>query len=109
MRVLLDENIAQQLRLAFAGFETSTVEYMGFADLDNSELLKQAGALGFDVLIAGGHIAEYEREPRNKKIAVVALSEPHWPKVKAHTGRIVEAVSRATPGSFTRVECDEPD
>jgi hypothetical protein len=105
VKVLLDENIAHKLRLALADFETFTVQYMRFAGLKNGELLKQAEASGFDVFITGDKTLEYEQDMRNRKIAVVSLSAPHWTLVKPHVGRIILAVENATPGSFTRVEC----
>lgn len=105
MKVLLDENIAHKLRLALADFETFTVQYMGFAGLKNGELLKQAEASGFDVFITGDKTLEYEQDMRNRKIAVVSLSVPHWPRVEPHVGKIVLAVGNVLPGSFTRVEC----
>jgi putative NIF3 family GTP cyclohydrolase 1 type 2 len=105
VRVLLDENITHKLRLALTGFETFTVQYMGFAGLKNGELLKQAEASGFDVFITGDKTLEYEQDMRNRKIAVVSLSAPHWQIVKPHVDRVILAVEKAMPGSFTRVEC----
>jgi hypothetical protein len=105
VKILLDENIAHKLRLALADFETVTVQYMGFAGLKNGELLRQAEASGFDVFITGDKTMEYEQDLRNRKIAVISLSAPHWGIVEPHVGRIILAVKSAAPGSFTRVGC----
>jgi hypothetical protein len=105
MRVLLDENVAHKLRLAIKNHETFTVQFMGFSGLKNGELLRQAETSGFDVLITGDKTLEYEQDMRNRKIAVVSLSAPHWPLLQPHLIKILLAIERAFPGSFTRVEC----
>ncbi len=42
-----------------------------------------------------------------RRIALVVLSTPRWPFVKRHMGKIVAAVTAATPGSYFEVELPE--
>jgi hypothetical protein len=42
---------------------------------------------------------------KDRKIAVVSLSAPHWRLIKDHVGRIAIAVEMSIPGSFTRLDC----
>ena len=42
MRVLLDENLPHDLIAALSGHEVSTVQGMGWAGVDNGELLSRA-------------------------------------------------------------------
>jgi hypothetical protein len=51
MRVLLDECVDEQLRHHLAGHDCQTARYAGFAGLENGELLNQAEAAKFDVLL----------------------------------------------------------
>jgi len=104
MRCLLDENIPQKLRRGLSEFDPVTVQYAGFSGLKNGELLKASEAAGFDVLVTGDKTLEYEQSMKDRRIAVVSLSAPHWHFVKDHAARIADAIRGATPGSFTRVD-----
>ncbi|MCP4697679.1 MAG: hypothetical protein GY862_12630 [Gammaproteobacteria bacterium] len=50
MCILLDENLPRKLKHAFAEHAVSTVAEMGWAGLQNGELLSRAEAI-FDVLV----------------------------------------------------------
>jgi len=104
-RVLCDENMPHKLRQALAEFDTATVQYMGFGGLKNGELLSAAEVAGFEVLVTGDKTLEYEQNMKDRKIAVVSLSAPHWRLIKDHVGRIAIAVEMSIPGSFTRLDC----
>ena len=104
-RILLDENMAFDLRRALSDFNIATVRYMGWASLKNGELLTAAETAGFAVFVTGDKTIQFEQNFVGRKIAVVSLSVPHWPLVKNHIGKIALAIEGATPGSFTRVSC----
>jgi hypothetical protein len=78
---------------------------MGWRGIKNGELLRRAEDAGFDVIVTGDKAMEYQQDIKRRKIAVVALSAPHWPLVKNHVGRIAEAIATAKPGMFIRVDC----
>ena len=104
MRCLLDENIPHNLRNGLAEFDPVTVHYAGFSGLKNGELLTAAETAGFAVLITGDKTLEYEQSMKNRRIAVVSLSAPHWPLVKDHVSSIANAIRNAKSGTFTRVD-----
>lgn len=104
MRCLFDENIPHKLRRELAEFNPVTVQYAGFSGLKNGELLTAAEAAGFNVLITGDKTLEYEQNLRERRIAVVSLSAPHWQIVKDCVGLIADAIRNAAHGSFTRVD-----
>ena len=104
MKALLDENMPHKLRHALPNVDLVTVQYLGWSGLKNGELLDKAEAADFDVLVTGDKTIEYEQNMKDRKIAVVSLSAPHWPLVKPHVSRIVFAIKDAAPGSFTRVQ-----
>jgi len=93
-----------KLRHALANVELVTVQYLGWSGLKNGELLDKAETSGFDVLVTGDKTIDYEQDMKDRKIAVVSLSAPHWPLIKPHVSRIVLAIEGAAPGSFTRVQ-----
>jgi hypothetical protein len=46
----------------------------------------------------------YQQNLTGRRIALVVLSTPQWPRVRLHMERIAAAVNAATPGSYAEVE-----
>jgi hypothetical protein len=105
VKVLLDENIAHDLRAFLGHHETFTVAYMGWGGLKNGKLLDAAENAGFGVLVTGDRTLHYEQNRAARKIALVSLSAVGWPVIEPHVGKIVDAVDQAKPGTLTRVDC----
>ncbi|HVH72506.1 MAG TPA: hypothetical protein VNB49_15545 [Candidatus Dormibacteraeota bacterium] len=74
MRVLLDECVNEQLRHYLGGHECQTARYAGFAGLENGELLKEAEAAKFDVLLTVDRGFEYQQNLAGRQIAVIVFS-----------------------------------
>jgi hypothetical protein len=105
VKVLLDENVAHDLRPFLAHHETFTVAYMGWGGVKNGRLLDAAERAGFDVLITGDKTLEYEQNLSDRSIALLALSAVNWPVLEPNIAKIVDAVDGARPGTLTRIEC----
>lgn len=73
MRVLLDECVDEQLRHHLPGHECQTARYAGFAGLGNGELLKEAAAAKFEVLLTVDRGFEYQQNLADRQIAVVVF------------------------------------
>jgi Domain of unknown function (DUF5615) len=71
MRVLLDECVDEQLRHHLPGHDCQTTRYAGFAGFENGELLKQAEAAAFDVLLTVDRGFEYQQNLADRQIAVI--------------------------------------
>jgi hypothetical protein len=54
---------------------------------------------------AGLASRKYQQSLISRRIAIVVLSATNWPIVKHHLEAIVEAIARATQGSFQEIEC----
>jgi len=74
MKVLLDECVPQCLRNHFPGHECQSVQYAGFAGLENGNLVRAAEAAKFDVLFTVGRGFEYEQNLGRRQIAILILS-----------------------------------
>lgn len=105
MRVLLDENLPHALRHSLSHHETATAAYCGLAGYKNGALLKAAVEAGFDVLVTGDKTLQHEQNLAGCNIAIVLLSANAWRVIEPHVGMIAAAIDRATPGSFTQVDC----
>ena len=80
----------------------------GWEELENGELLTEAEAAGFEVLVTTDKNLSYQQNLSARKIAVVVLGKGRWSIIKPHVAQIVAAVNAATPGSFVEVEIQLP-
>jgi hypothetical protein len=60
---------------------------------------------GFDVLLSGDKTIQHEQNMAGRKIALVYMSDNHWPVVKDHVAAIVDAIDTALPGTVRAVDC----
>ena len=105
MKVLLDENLDHALRKLLERHEVVTAAYMGWAGLQNGDLLKAAEDNGIDVLLTGDQTLSYEQNLSGTRLAVIALSAIQLPIIKTNLPAILVAMENATPGSFQTVDC----
>jgi predicted nuclease of predicted toxin-antitoxin system len=73
MRLLLDENLDWRLRRDLAAHHVDSVPLVGWAGIENGELLKKAVEAGFDVLITMDSNMVHQQSLAKYPIAVVAL------------------------------------
>jgi hypothetical protein len=76
----------------------------GWEALDNGELLTEAEAAGFEVLVTTDKNLRYQQNLAHRKIAIVVIGKGRWSLVKPHVAKIVAAVNAATPSSYTEVD-----
>jgi predicted nuclease of predicted toxin-antitoxin system len=73
MRLLLDENLDWRLSHDLPGHEAKSVPLIGWAGVENGELLAKAAEAGFEVLVTMDSNMAYQRNIENYQIAVIAL------------------------------------
>ncbi len=71
---------------------------------ENGELIQQAEAAGYEVLLSTDKNIRYQQNLTGRKIALVVLANSQWPIVRLDLDRIAAAVNAAAPGSYTEVE-----
>jgi predicted nuclease of predicted toxin-antitoxin system len=76
MKLLLDENLPHQLRHELTGHDCFTVAFMGWAGIENGELLARAATAGFDVLLTKDAKLQYEQNLVNLPVAVLVMHAP---------------------------------
>lgn len=105
MKVLLDEHLDHGLRRLLSPHEAFTVSCMGWAGLENGQLLRVAEEAGMDVLLTGDQTLHLEQHLVGRRLAVVALSAIQLPLLRDCVPAIMAAIERSTPGSFELVAC----
>lgn len=110
MRVLLDEQLPRQLASAFVGHDVRTVQQQGWAGLKNGELLRRAGAAGFDVFVTADQNLEFQQNLERTPLFVLVMAAPSntledlLPVVPA----ALEEMTKGQPGHLVRVSAPNP-
>ncbi|HVF60010.1 MAG TPA: hypothetical protein VNJ70_09405 [Thermoanaerobaculia bacterium] len=99
MRILLDQGTPAPLRRALAAHEVATAYEMGWAALDNGELLRAAEA-EFEVFITTDRNLRYQQNLAGWRLAILVLPTTSWPKIRAHIAQVVAAVNDVGPGEL---------
>ena len=74
-------------------------DFRSYADVD----LSLGDADGFDVLVTTDTNLRYQQNLAGRRIAIVVISSPSWPRVQRAAGAVARAVDRARAGSFSEV------
>src|ERR1017187_8123637 len=108
MLVLFDNGTPRTLARHLIDHHTVTeARAPGWEELENGELLTEAEAAGFEVLVTTDKNLTYQQNLEGRRIAIVVLGQGRWSLIRHHVAQVVAAVNEATPGSFTEV--DIPD
>jgi hypothetical protein len=104
MLILFDNGTPRSLaRYLIAQHTVTEARARGWDELGNGELLTEAEAAGFQVLITTDKNLRYQQNLAGRKIAVVVLGQGRWSLLKAHLAKIVAAVNAAKPGGYIEV------
>lgn len=95
MKILFDQGTPVPLRAHLVGHAVDTVYELGWASLQNSQLLQAAEEAGYDLLVTTDQNLKYQQNLRGRKLAVLVLLSTSWPRMRAHVqaiGRLIETV-----------------
>jgi predicted nuclease of predicted toxin-antitoxin system len=76
MRLLLDENLDWRLRRDLQGHQTESIPLIGWAGIENGELLAKAVEAQFDVLVTMDDNMVHQQNIERYSIALIALRAP---------------------------------
>ncbi len=104
MRILFDQGTPVPLRQSLTRHEVATAYEREWSRLKNSELLDEAEKQVFDVLVTTDSKLKYQQNLKSRRIAIVVLSTPSWPRIQRAIATLVGAVDAASAGSYAEVE-----
>ncbi len=104
MRILFDHGTPSGIREALSSHDVTEAIERGWDRISNGELLSQAEAAGFDVLLTTDKRIRYQQNLTGRKITIVVLGNSTWRVVRLHLDRIAQIVAAAKPGSYSEVE-----
>jgi len=71
--------------------------------LKNGELLDAAEREEFAVFVTTDSNLKYQQNLEGRRIAIVVLATPSWPRIQRVVPSIIRAVERAAVGSYAEV------
>lgn len=105
MLVLFDNGTPRTLaRFLIDHHMVTEARARGWEELENGDLLREAEAAGFEVLVTTDKNLSYQQNLKGRRIAIVVLGLGRWSLIKRRLQQVVIAVNAATPGGFTEVE-----
>jgi hypothetical protein len=104
VRVLFHQGTPEPLRHSLTQHEIATAFERGWSKLKNGELLDAAEKEGFGVLVTTDSNLKHQQNLELRRIAVVVLTTPSWPRIQRAIPSILRAVERVALGSYTEVQ-----
>ena len=104
MLILLDHSTPAPLAPHLTGHTVIKAKDRGWDKLSNGDLLAEAERAGFDLLLTADNNMRYQQNLTGRKIALVVLSTPQWPRVQLHIDKITAVLNSVKPGSYAEVE-----
>ena len=105
MRVLLDECVPRPLKREISEHSVSTVLEMGWAGIENGELLALVREAGFEAFVTVDQNLPYQQNLRNAGLRVVVLKarSNKLQDLQPLLPSLLEALNRLQPGEMLRV------
>jgi hypothetical protein len=109
IRILFDHCVPRPLtRFLSSEYLVTEARKRGWEKIRNGDLLREAEAAGFDILVTTDKNMSYQQNLTGRVIALVVLGQQEWPRIEPYVAKIVAAVNAATPGSFVEVDIPLP-
>ncbi len=104
MKILLDECVPAQVRHAFTGHETITVQEQGWTGIQNGALLIAAERAGFDLFVVADKNLRHQQNLSGRGLAILELWTNHRPTLEKHFGAVRAAAGKLSPGEYALLE-----
>ena len=104
MKLLFDQGTPVPLRKHLLNHMVETAYERGWSNLKNGDLLSQAEAEGFDVLITTDQNLRYQQNLSGRRISVVVLMTTNWPRIRNHADLVAQAIDNLRSGSYEEVQ-----
>lgn len=103
MRILLDENLDWRLGRDLPGHEVESVALLGWAGIQNGELLRKAREAGFEVLITMDGNMVHQQNIALLPIPIIALraKSNRLQDTRPLMGEVIAHLTHSTPRTLT--------
>jgi len=80
-----------------------TAAQQGWDKLRNVDLLRVAAKNGLDLILTTDRNLGYQQNLEARKIPIIVLKTQQWPRLQPYVQAIVDAIDKATHGTYTEV------
>ena len=106
MKILFDQGTPVPLRMHLVSHTVDTAYELGWADLQNSQLLQAAEEAGSDLLVTTDQNLKYQQNLRGRKLAVLVLLSTSWPRLRAHVQAIGQLIETMQSGGYKEFDLE---
>ena len=92
-------NVWHGLRHALAPHEVSTAFELGWSNLENGDLLREAEGR-FEVFVTTDQNLRYQQNLGGRRLAILVLPTTNWPEIQRHQSEVAGAVNLMQPGDY---------
>lgn len=104
MRILFDQGTPVAIAGWLGEHTVKTALEQGWDTFTNGELLRAAEEAAFDLLLTTDNNLSYQQNLTDRRLAIVVITGNRWRLVQRVIRKIVIAVEKAEPGSYSVVE-----
>jgi hypothetical protein len=103
VRIVFDQGTPAPLRTHLSAHQVSTAFELNWGTLKNGDLLSEAEAAGFDVLVTTDQNIRYRQNLSKRRIAIVVIGTTSWPRIKKGVAAVVDAVNGIGSGGYVEI------
>jgi hypothetical protein len=104
MKILFDQGTPVPLRAHLVDHTVDTVYELGWADFQNSELLRVTEEAGYDLLATTDQNLKYQQNLQGRKLAIFVLLSTSWPRIQPHVQAIIRMIETVQVGDYKEFE-----
>jgi hypothetical protein len=104
MLILFDHSTPAPLASYLTEHSVTKAKDRGWDRLSNGDLLSEAEKAGYDLLLTADNNMRYQQNLTGRKIALVVLSTPQWPRVQLHIDKITAVINLVKRGGYAEID-----
>lgn len=100
MKILFDQGTPAPLRKYLTGHTVETAFERGWAEIQNSKLLRAAEEAGYEMLVTTDQNMKYQQNLQARKLAILVLGTASWRRLLPHAQAIALLVNQMPIGDY---------
>lgn len=103
MKILFDQGTPVPLRKFLSKHDVSTAYEQGWSTLENGDLISEAERSGFNLILTTDKNVKYQQNLSERRIAIIVLIEPSWPKLKRRIEEIAPLIDAVEVNGYLEI------
>jgi len=103
MNILFDQGTPVPLRQSLVPHDVDTAAELGWSELENGDLLREAESKSYDILITTDQNLKYQQNLTGRTIAILVLRTTAWPVIRLHLDKISKRVDVLKSGDYVEI------